>query len=38
MVKSYSGAVRMTEHLDLPIRYRQQLEDLLRKHLPDVEA
>ncbi len=28
----------MTECLDLPLRYRQQLEALLREHLPGVEA
>ena len=28
----------MTEHLDLPQRYRKQIEALLGKHLPEVEA
>ena len=28
----------MTDRLDLPRRYRNQLEALLREHLPDVEV
>ena len=28
----------MTERLDLPDRYREQIEALLREHLPEVEA
>ena len=28
----------MTEGLDLPARYREQLEALLRKHVPDAEV
>ena len=28
----------MTERLDLPERYRKQIEVLLQKHLPEVEA
>ena len=28
----------MTEHLDLPRRYRDQIEALLREHMPDVEV
>ena len=28
----------MTERLDLPCRYRRQIEALLRKHLPGVEV
>ena len=28
----------MTERLDLPQRYRKQIEALLQKHLPEVEA
>ena len=28
----------MTERLDLPCRYRRQIEELLRTHLPGVEA
>jgi len=28
----------MTEHLDLPRRYRNQIEALLREHVPDVEV
>ena len=28
----------MTDRLDLPLRYRDQLEALLRQHVPDVEV
>ncbi len=28
----------MTDRLDLPRRYRKQLETLLRQHVPDVEV
>ncbi|MCY3777616.1 MAG: nucleotidyltransferase domain-containing protein, partial [Candidatus Aminicenantes bacterium] len=28
----------MTDRLDLPIRYRNKLEALLREHVPDVEV
>ena len=28
----------MTDRLDLPLRYRDQLEALLREHVPDVEV
>ncbi len=28
----------MTDHLHLPPRYREQLEALLREHVPDVEV
>ena len=28
----------MTDGLDLPTRYRDELEALLRKHVPDVEV
>ena len=28
----------MTDRLDLPHRYRKQIEAMLRKHLPEVEA
>ena len=28
----------MTDRLDLPLRYREQIEALLREHLPEVEA
>jgi len=28
----------MTDRLDLPLRYREQLEALLRAHVPDAEV
>ena len=28
----------MTDRLDLPLRYRTQLEALLREHVPDAEV
>ena len=28
----------MTDRLDLPVRHREQLEALLREHVPDVEV
>ena len=28
----------MTDRLDFPRRYREQLEELLRQHVPDVEV